>query len=66
MNSGAGTRADRREFEVALSAVNVGRLLRTLGLSAQRPLFRTHQQAPESVQRWKTEQYPAIRGSPLF
>src|SRR4051794_36449187 len=30
----------RREFGVALSAVSVGRVLRTLGLSPQRPLWR--------------------------
>ena len=30
----------RREFGVRLSEVSVGRLLRTLGLSPQRPLYR--------------------------
>jgi transposase len=30
----------RREFTESLSAVSVGRLLRTLGLSPQRPLWR--------------------------
>src|SRR4051812_10498630 len=30
----------RREFRVSLSAVSVGRLLRALGLSPQRPLWR--------------------------
>src|SRR5436305_13560251 len=33
-----------REFRVALSVVSVGRLLRKLGLSPQRPLHRAHQQ----------------------
>jgi transposase len=51
----------RREFGVALSAVSVGRLLRTLGLSPQRPLWRAWQADPEAVQRWKDEQFPAIR-----
>jgi len=51
----------RREFEVALSAVSVGRLLRTIGLSPQRLLFRAYQQDPEAVERWKTQDYPAIR-----
>ena len=51
----------RREFGVALSAVSVGRLLRTIGLSPQRPLFRAYQQDPEAVERWKTQDYPAIR-----
>jgi transposase len=51
----------RREFGVALSAVSVGRLLRTMGLSPQRPLHRAYEQNPEAVARWKTEDYPAIR-----
>ena len=51
----------RREFKVALSVVSVGRLLRTMGLSPQRPLYRAYQQNPEAVQRWKDEQFPAIR-----
>ena len=51
----------RREFRVSLSAVSVGRLLRTLGLSPQRPLWRAWQANPEAVQRWRDEQFPAIR-----
>ena len=51
----------RREFGVALSEVSVGRLLRKLGLSPQRPLYRAWQQNPEAVARWKAEEYPAIR-----
>jgi transposase len=51
----------RREFGVALSVVSVGRLLRRLGLSPQRPLWRAYQQDPEAVQRWKREEFPAIR-----
>lgn len=51
----------RREFDVALSAVSVGRLLHTIGLSPQRPLFRAYQQDPEAVERWRAEDYPAIR-----
>lgn len=51
----------RREFKVALSVVSVGRLLKKMGLSAQRPLHRAYEQNPEAVERWKTETYPAIR-----
>jgi transposase len=51
----------RREFGVALSVVSVGRLLRTMGLSPQRPLHRAYQQNPEAVEAWKREQFPAIR-----
>jgi hypothetical protein len=40
---------------------SVGRLLRKLGLSLQRPLYRASQQNPQAVARWKAEEYPAIR-----
>jgi transposase len=51
----------RRELGVALSAVSVGRLLRTLGLSPQRPLWRASQQNPDLVAAWKQTEYPTIR-----
>jgi transposase len=51
----------RREFRVSLSAVSVGRLLRTLGLSPQRPMWRAWQADPDAVERWKSEEFPAIR-----
>ena len=50
-----------REFGVRLSQVSVGRLLRKLGLSPQRPLYRAYQQNPEAVARWKAEEYPQLR-----
>jgi len=51
----------RREFNVKLSVVSVGRLLRKLGLSPQRPLWRAYQQNLVAVELWKSEVYPAIR-----
>jgi len=51
----------RREFDVRLSEVSVGRLLRKLGLSPQRPLYRADQQNPQAVARWKAETYPQLR-----
>jgi transposase len=50
-----------REFGVKLSVGSVGRLLRTMGLSPQRPLHRAYQQDHEMVQRWKAEEFPTIR-----
>lgn len=55
----------RREFRISLSVVSVGRLLRKLGLSPQRPLHRAYQQDPEAVERFKRESYPAIRAAAL-
>lgn len=51
----------RQRFKVSLSEQHIGRILKQLGLSAQRPLYRARQQNPERVERWKMEEYPAIR-----
>lgn len=50
----------RRQFSVALSEVSVGRLMRRLGFSPQRPLYRAWQQDPALVEQWRTREYPQI------
>jgi transposase len=49
------------KFGVAMTPQGIGKLLRRLGLSPQRPLYRAYQQDPEAVRRWKEEEFPAIR-----
>ena len=44
-----------------LSEVQAGRLLKKIGLSPQRPLYRAYQQDPERVAEWKKSVYPKIR-----
>lgn len=51
----------REKFNVRLSEVSVGRLMKTLGFTAQRPLHRAHQQDPVLVEKWQAEEYPRIR-----
>lgn len=51
----------RRKFGVKLSDASVGRLMRQLGLSCQKPLFRAYQQSPEAVEQWKNTVFPEIR-----
>jgi transposase len=51
----------REEFSLKLSVNSVGRLLRQLGLSCQRPLFRATEQNPERVRCWRDQEFPAIR-----
>jgi transposase len=48
-------------FGVRMSVVSVGRWLKVLGLSPQKPLYRAYQADPEAVDRWKREEYPAIQ-----
>jgi transposase len=50
----------RREFGVKLSLVQVGRVLRDIGLSPQKPLYRSYRQNPELVEEWKKVVYPKL------
>ena len=48
-------------FGVTLSLVSVGNYLRGWGMTAQKPIRKANQQNGEAVQRWRTEEYPAIK-----
>jgi len=50
-----------RQFEVRLSLASVGNILKNLGLSPQRPLYRAYGQDPEKVAQWKEEVFPQIQ-----
>lgn len=50
-----------RRFDIQLSKASVCRLLRQLGLTPQRPVWRAYQQNPEEVQKWLEEEYPRIQ-----
>lgn len=50
-----------QRFKVRVSVATVGRTLRLLGMSPQKPLYRAFQQNPEKVEKWKRETYPEIR-----
>jgi transposase len=50
-----------RQFEVRLSLASVGNVLKKLGLSPQRPLYRAYEQDPEKVAQWKEEVFPQIQ-----
>jgi transposase len=50
-----------QKFGVEMTPQGIGKLLRRIGLSPQRPLYRAYQQDPEAVRRWKEEDFPAIR-----
>jgi transposase len=51
----------RDEFGVRLSETSVGRLLRKLGLTPQKPLHKAYEQDPQRVQHWLGEEFPKIR-----
>lgn len=49
-----------QEFGVNLSVSSVRRLVRNMGFTPQRPLYRAWQQDPEKVAQWLREDYPKI------
>jgi len=49
-----------REFEVVLHKTTVGRLLRDLGLTPQRPTRQSFQRDAEECRRWAAEEFPRI------
>ncbi len=49
-----------KKFGVRLSEVSVGRLMKRLGFSAQRPLYRAWQQDKALVENWRDKEYPKI------
>lgn len=51
----------RHEFAVRVSLPTVGRILKKLGMSPRRPLYRAYQQDPDKVEAWKRQTYPVIR-----
>jgi transposase len=51
----------RDELCVRLSETSVGRLLRRMGLTPQRPLHRAYGQDPKRIEQWLPEEYPKIR-----
>lgn len=51
----------RERFGVRLSEVSVGRMLRKLGLSPQKPLRRAYERDSELVKTWRKKQFPEIR-----
>ena len=51
----------RQKFGVVMTPQGVGKLLRRLGLSPQRPAYRASPQDPEAVRRWREQEFPAIR-----
>lgn len=51
----------RREHGIELSKSAVSRLLAQLGLSPQRPLYKSYKQRPKELQRFLEETFPGLR-----
>ena len=51
----------RKTFNISISKASISRLMRQIGLSAQRPVFKAVQQNPQEVDKYLKERYPEIR-----
>ncbi len=50
-----------RQFGMTLSLPTLGKIMAQLGFTTQRPLYRAYQQDATLVQRWLTDDLPALR-----
>jgi transposase len=49
------------KYGLRLSDISIGRLLKKMGLTPQKPLMRAYQQDPEAVREWLDKEYPTIK-----
>ena len=50
-----------RQFRKRLTKPSVGRIMRILGFTPQKPLYRAWQQDPLLVEKWQAEAFPALK-----
>jgi transposase len=51
----------KEKFGVRLGVTAVGRLLKRLDITPQKPLRRAYERDPVAIERWKTEEFPRLR-----
>jgi len=51
----------RREFGVSYHPVHIGRILRDLGWTRQKPIGRASQRNEEAIRRWQDERWPELQ-----
>ena len=54
----------RREFGVSYHPVHVGRILKALGWTRQKPVRRARQRDEEAIERWQDERWPELQKKP--
>jgi len=54
----------KRHFGVSYHRDHVGRILKAIGWSVQVPIERASQRDEQAIERWKREQWPAIKKKP--
>lgn len=51
----------RKEFRVSYHPAHISRIVRTLGLSLQKPKRRANQRNDEAIEHWKKETWPQLK-----
>jgi transposase len=51
----------RREFGVSYHPAHVSRMVRSLGLSLQKPQRRANQRDEKAIERWKEKKWPSLK-----
>ena len=51
----------QRQFGHKLALASVGRIMRLMGITVQKPLYRAWQQDAHKVKQWESEEFPAIK-----
>jgi transposase len=51
----------KREFGVSYHPDHIGRLLRSIGWSVQKPIERASERNDAAIERWRTQKWPAIK-----
>jgi transposase len=54
----------RRKFGVSYHPVHVGRMLKALGWTRQKPVRRARQRDEEAITRWREERWPELQKKP--
>jgi transposase len=54
----------KREFGVSYHPDHIGRLLRSIGWSVQKPIERASERNDAAIERWRTEKWPTIKKKP--
>jgi transposase len=54
----------KREFGVSYHVDHIGRLLRAMGWSVQKPIERASERNDAEIERWRSEKWPAIKKKP--
>ncbi len=50
----------KKYHRIEISLSSISRLLKQLGLSSQKPIYKAYQQDPKAVDRWLEKEYPSI------